>query len=93
MGFDRKEDFRSSFKEDWKSNEAMKKRRKQGEASHGRAPGCTAVLQHPGLRTAGCTAVRPTVCPSMAVPCPRLARLLVFSGFLFVSWEGFLGAG
>ena len=37
MGFDRKEDFRSSFKEDRKSNEAPKKCRKQGEAAHDRA--------------------------------------------------------
>ena len=50
MDFDRKEDFRSSFKEDRKSNEARKKYRKQAEASHGRAPGCTAVLQRPGPR-------------------------------------------
>jgi len=56
VGFDRKEDFRSSFKEDRKSNEAPKKCRKQAEASHDRAPGCTAVLQRPGPRTA----VRPT---------------------------------
>ena len=38
-GFDRKKDFRSSFKEDRKSNKAPKKCRKQGEAVHGRAPG------------------------------------------------------
>ena len=36
MGFDRKEDFRSSFKEDRKSNEAPKKCQKQGEAAQGR---------------------------------------------------------
>jgi len=61
VNFDRKEDFRSSFKEDRKSNEAPKKCRKQGEASHGRAPGCTAVLQRPGLHTTGRIAVSPTV--------------------------------
>jgi len=52
MGFERKEDFRSSFKEDRKSSEAPKKCRKQIEALHGRAPGCTAVLQCPGPCTA-----------------------------------------
>ena len=36
-GFDRKEDFRSSFKEDKKPNEAQKKCRKQAEEAHGRA--------------------------------------------------------
>jgi len=45
MGFDRNEDFRSSFKEDKKSNEAPKRCRKQGKAAHGRAPGNMAVLQ------------------------------------------------
>jgi len=44
VGFDRKEDFRSSFKEDGKSNEAPKKCRKQGEAAHGCAQGSTVVL-------------------------------------------------
>ena len=53
MGFDKKEDFRSSFKEDRKSNEAPKKCRKQGEVAHGHAPGSTAVLQWPGTCTAG----------------------------------------
>ena len=56
MGFDKKEDFRSSFKEDRKSNEAPKKCRKQAEEAHGRAPGSTTVLQHPGPSTAGRTA-------------------------------------
>ena len=37
MDFDRKEYFRSSCKEDRKSNEAPKMRWKQGEAAHGRA--------------------------------------------------------
>ena len=59
--------FRSSFKEDWKSNEAPKKRRKQGGAPHGRAPGNTAVLQWPGPRTAKRTAERLTVHPGTAV--------------------------
>ena len=56
MGFDRKEDFRSSFKEDRKSNEAPKKCRKQGEAAHGRAPeqhGCTAAAVATYGRTHG----------------------------------------
>jgi len=53
VGFDRRDDFRSSFKEDRKSNEAPNKCRKQGEAAHDRAPGSTAVLQWPGPRTAG----------------------------------------
>ena len=53
MGFDRKEDFRSSFKEDRKPNEALKKCRKQGKEAHDRAPGSTAVLQCPGPPTAG----------------------------------------
>ena len=52
MGFDRKEDFRSSFKEDRKSNEALKKCQKQGEAAHDRAPRSTAVLQRQGPCTA-----------------------------------------
>jgi len=43
VGFDRKEDFRSSFKEDRKSNKALKQRRKQGKAAHGRTPGSTAM--------------------------------------------------
>jgi len=36
VGFDRKEDFRSSFKEDRKPNEGPKNCRKQGEEAHGR---------------------------------------------------------
>ena len=56
MGFDRKKDFRSNFKEDGKSNDAPKKCRKQREAAHGRAPSSTAVLQRQWSRTA----VRPT---------------------------------
>jgi len=52
VGFDRKEDFRSSFKEDRKSNEALKRCRKQGEAEHDCAPGSTTMLQWPGPHTA-----------------------------------------
>jgi len=44
VGFVIKDDFRGSFKEDRKSNEAPKKCRKQGEPAHGRALGSTAVL-------------------------------------------------
>jgi len=57
VDFNRKENFRSSFKEDRKSNEAPKMCRKQGEAAYDRAPGSTTVLQWQQPRTA----VRPTV--------------------------------
>ena len=43
LSFDRKEDFRSSFKKDWKSNKDPKNGRIQGGASHGQWAGpCTA---------------------------------------------------
>jgi len=71
IGFDKKEDFRSSFKEDRKSNEASKKCRKQDEAVHGRAPGSTAMLQWPGPRRA--------VRHSTAMPTPNHARFYVFA--------------
>ena len=77
MGFGRKKDFRSSFKEERKSNEAPKKRRKQGEASHDRAPGCTAA--------------HPTVRPGTTMPCPSPARGRVFRSFYFVSASFFPG--
>ena len=66
MGFDRKKDFRSSFKEDKKSNEARKKCLKQAEASHGRAAASGA--------THGCAAWH-----SRAVPSPRATAF--FSAF------------
>jgi len=79
VDFDRKEDFRSSFKEDRKSNEAPKKCRKQVEASHGRAPGCTAMLQCPGSRTVERTVVRLTVRGRTAVLCPQSRAACFFS--------------
>ena len=51
MGFDRKEEFRNSFKEDKKLNEAPKKCQNQGVVAHGRAPGSMAVLQRPEPHT------------------------------------------
>jgi len=81
VGFDRKEDFRSSFKEDRKSNEAPKRCRKQGEAAHGRAPGSTAVLQWQYPCTdvrPPCVGTRPVVRPGTAGPCPCPSRPAFF---------------
>jgi len=88
VDFDRKEDFRSSFKEDRKSNEAPKRCRKQAEASHGRAPGCTAVLQCPRPRTA----VRPTVRGHTAGPCPQSRATCFFLRLFRVFLHNFRGA-
>ena len=75
MGFDRKENFRSSFKEDRKPNEALKKCRKQGEEAYGCAPGSTAVLQHPGPHTV-------VPCPQSHAACFFLRLFRVFLHFL-----------
>jgi len=37
MGFDRKKDFGSNFKEEQRPDKALKNRRKQGKGSHSRA--------------------------------------------------------
>ena len=88
MGFDRKENFRSSFKEDRKSNKAPKRCRKQDGVPHGRALGSTAVLQWPGPRTARRTAVRPAVpLPSTAVPPPQWRRFRVLQFFYLSFWD------
>ena len=86
MGFDRKENFRSSFKEDRKPNEAPKKCRKQGEEAHGCAPGSTTMLQLPGPRTS----VRQTMRPGTAVSCPQ-SRAVCFFLRLFRIFLHFLG--
>jgi len=81
VGFDRKEDFRSSFKEDGKSNEAPKKCREQGEAAHCRALGRAAV--------AGATHGRPCV---IARPCrPPATRDSAFLRLFNCFHLGFLG--
>jgi len=90
VSFDRNEGIRSSFKEDRKSNEASKTCRKQGKATHDRAPGSTAVPQQQWPRTA----VHPTMhgrtacCASQhgrAVRQPRAIRffLRLFNCFSF----------
>ena len=73
LSFDRNEDFRSSFKKDPKNG------RKQGGASHGRAPCSTIVLQWAGP----CTARR------TAVHLPRPVRLRDFRLFNYTNCKRF----
>jgi len=66
VGFDRKEDFRSSFKEDKKPNEGPKKCQKQGKAAHGRV----AMAGATNGRASTVHGARHGVRPSTAVPAP-----------------------